>query len=128
MPRRVGAEIEHSRIPQRVGVALNKVGLPAADAAALSKLTDPSNLVPTHRESHAWMDSHAKKGGAKHDVLDDRVEFPLGSATNAELAAIAAALKRPGVNLDGAEGKSLRTWLTDEKKRRGTSAAGWEVP
>jgi hypothetical protein len=132
MPTRVQAELEHARIPQRVGAALVRVGVSPEEASAITKQTDPRNLVPANRESHAWMDEVARKTGAKRNptlpaALDDRDVHPLGSATNEEIAGIIATLKKPGVNLDSEEGTKLRQWLSREKQARGASAT-WEVP
>jgi len=133
MPERVGAEIEHKRIPQRMGRLLEEAGMPANDAAELTKLGDASNLEPTVKEWHAVVDSKAneinpnRNPGLKFS-LDDRKEFPLGSATNEELTAIVDRLRAKGVDLGATPaGKELRRILEVEKARRGASAR-WLVP
>jgi hypothetical protein len=132
MPARVGAEVEHSRIPQRIGGLLEKVGLSPTEARVLSKAGDPSNLEPTIKEWHAVVDAEARTIGTPRNPslpmsLDDRLERPLGSATNAEIAAIAHRLKGPGVQLNSPAGKKLREILAAEKTARGASA-DWDVP
>lgn len=133
MPERVGAEIEHKRIPQRMGRLLQDAGLDATDARELTKLGDASNLDPTVREWHAAVDQRAREINPGRNPqlaisLDDRVEFPLGSATNDELAAIVARLRDRGIDLGATEaGRNLRGILQGEKERRGASAK-WTVP
>ena len=133
MPERVGAEIEHKRIPQRMGRLLQEVGLDANDARELTKLGDASNLDPTVKEWHAAVDQRAREINPSRNrpltiSLDDRVEFPLGSATNEELAAIVDRLRERGIDLGKSEpGRNLRDILQVEKARRGASAK-WTVP
>jgi hypothetical protein len=133
MPERVGAEIEHKRIPQRMGRLLQEVGLDATDARELTKLGDASNLDPTVKEWHAVVDQRAREINPGRNPqltisLDDRVEFPLGSATNEELAAIVGRLRERGIDLGGSEpGRRLREILQREKERRGAWAK-WTVP
>ncbi|BDV31555.1 eCIS core domain-containing protein [Microbacterium terricola] len=134
MPERVGAEIEHSRIPQRVGKLLEDVGLEATEARELSKLGHSSNLDPTFRETHAAWDAEALKaeGGARNPslkaALDDRSEFPLTSATNEEIGAIVDRIRARGIDLGATErGRELREILRIQKLRAGHSAT-WVVP
>jgi hypothetical protein len=133
MPERVGAEIEHKRIPQRMGRLLQDVGLDANDARELTKLGDASNLDPTVKEWHAAVDQRAREINPSRNrsltiSLDDRVEFPLGSATNEEIAAIVDRLRERGIDLGKSEpGRNLREILQREKERRGAWAK-WTVP
>src|SRR6266516_7731102 len=133
MPRRVGAEIEHKRIPQRMGRLLVEAGLDPSEARELTKVGDPTNLEPTQKEWHAIVDRRAREINPGRNPtleisLDERVEFPLGSATNEELAAIVDRLAEREVDLGGSEeGLCLREILRAEKERRGASAT-WSVP
>ena len=133
MPPRVGAEIEHKRIPQRMGRLLEKAGFAASEARELTKLGDPSNLEPTHKEWHAVVDEEARKKNPNRNPtlassLDDRGDFPLGSATNEEITAIVDRIVKRGIDLGASEeGKRLREILSIEKERRRASAK-WTVP
>jgi hypothetical protein len=129
MPERVGAEIEHKRIPQRIGRMLEEAGLPANEARDLSKLGDASNLDPTHKQWHAAVDQKAKEINPNRNPtlpssLDDRAEFPLGGATNQEIAAMVDKLRQRGIDLDATPaGRELRRLLQVEKERRGAGAS-----
>jgi citrate lyase gamma subunit len=133
MPEHVRAEIEHRRIPQRMGRLLVAAGLDASEAMELTKLGDPSNLEPTVKEWHAVVDQRAREINPNRNrelelSLDDRVEFPFGSASDEELAAIVDRLRQRGVDLSASEaGKALRDILQREKERRG-AMAHWTVP
>ncbi|MFE9775571.1 DUF4157 domain-containing protein [Streptomyces sp. NPDC005931] len=135
MPARVRAEIEHARIPQRIGRLLEKAGVGKHRARELSKSGAASNLDPTVQDWHAVVDNLAhifngkrtKRNPVLPASLDDRAEFPLGSAGNEEIVEIIRALKQPGVDLDGPAGTRLREILTVEKARR-RGWATWEVP
>jgi Domain of unknown function (DUF4157) len=133
MPKRVGAEIEHERIPQRMGRLLKDVGLDATQADVLSLKGDPSNLEPTTKEWHAVGDTRAREINPNRNPtlkasLDDREQFPLGKASNAEIGKIVDAVDRAGIDLDSSEaGLRLREVLRVEKGRRGASAT-WRVP
>jgi Domain of unknown function (DUF4157) len=132
MPQRVGAEIEHKRIPQRMGRLLEDAGLSRNEARDLTKLGDPSNLEPTHKEWHAVVDEKARQINPNRNPtleasLDERLQYPLGSATNAEITEIVARLRARGVDLDATPaGREVKRILLDEKQRRGASAT-WEV-
>ena len=128
MPAHAQAELEHARIPQRVGKELIRVGVPPEEAAAVTKQTDPENLEPVNRESHAWMDEEARPGRNKTlpKALDDRDVHPFSSATDDEIARIIDVLKQKGGKFNSPEGDVLRKWLSLEKKRRPRSS--WEAP
>lgn len=134
-------EIEH-RIGQRVSSWLVKAGVAPKAAADAGMLTNPANLEPTTAGWHGASDSYrrqfeegTKKAGLS-PALDNRIERPLGGATNAEIAGIIKALKDGGADLAKpvtrertGERREL-TWrdiLAAEKARRGASAT-WEVP
>lgn len=137
MPSRLEAEIEHKRIPQRVGRWMAEAGVPVKDASALSKQGALDNLEPASKKWHSTLDESAARRRQGHDVndpmssLDQRTSRPLHDATNAEIADIVAALKKPGVDLDrtfNVEGQqqSWRDILAQEKARR--PGSDWSVP
>jgi len=131
MPVRLGAEIEHSRIPQRVVTLLEQAGLSTPEARALGKLGDPSNLELTHKDIHGFLDQVAQRFGRNTGAaaLDDRAEFPLASATNAELTAIVDTIRAKGIDLGQTpSGRELREILRREKQRRSGRASDWTVP
>ena len=133
IPERIGAEIEHKRIPQRMGRLLQEVGLNAGEARELTKLGDPSNLEPTVKEWHAVVDQRAREINPNRNrllrlSLDERVEFPFGSASNEELAAIVDRLRERRIDLGASlAGVELRKILGREKQRR-RAWARWTVP
>lgn len=122
-------ELEHRRIAQRVGNWLAKAGVPADEAAALTKRTDPSNLEPVSPAHHATVDEYRARFREGHDVgdpmssLDTRVQRPLEGATDQELADIIAALRKYDANLElpiqlETTKSTLRDVLQDEMARR----------
>ena len=122
-------ELEHRRIAQRVGNWLAKAGVPADEAAALTKRTDPSNLEPVSPAHHATVDEYRARFREGHDVadpmssLDTRVQRPLEGATDQELADIIAALRKYDADLDlpiqlETTKSTLRDVLQDEMARR----------
>jgi len=136
MPWSAEAEIEHERIPQRVGRWMEAVGVGRNRSRVVTGLGAESNLLPTNRDFHAVSDAIAHempgKSGAKRNPtlpasLDERATMPLASANKAELAAIVAELRKPGVDLNTPAGEKLRAALTAEKARRGHDCP-WEVP
>jgi hypothetical protein len=139
MPENTQAEIEHARIPQRVGrlLAHADVGVPKTRARTLTKLGSSGNLEAVSKDVHAVLDQEAKKTGTPRNPtlpasIDDRIDFPLGSASNQEISDIVDAtrdaVRRRGVRLQDTDaGNKLRTILTTEKARRGASAT-WTVP
>ncbi|MGW6194615.1 eCIS core domain-containing protein [Kribbella sp. NPDC055110] len=139
MPRDSHAEIEHARIPQRVGRLLVDVGIPETRARTLSKLGSSGNLEGVSKEVHAVLDQEAKKTGTPRNPtlpasIDDRIDFPLGSASNQEISDMvdatrdAVRARGPQAHLrDTAAGQKLHDILTIEKTRRGASAT-WTVP
>jgi hypothetical protein len=139
MPRESRAEIEHARIPQRIGRLLVNVGIPATRARTLSKLGSSGNLEPVSKDVHAVLDQEAKKIGTPRNPtlpasIDDRSEFPLGSASNQEISDIvdatrdAVRARGPGARLQDTDaGDRLHKILTAEKARRHGDAT-WTVP
>ena len=142
MPPRLGAEIEHARIPQRAGDMLEEVGVNSNTARRVTKVGDPDNLMPTRKEIHAIVDQAALETNPARNPslkisLDTRSAAPFREATNEEMADIVEAIKDvridPTKPLKGKElsdfleaQKKLRGFLEAEKKLRPTST--WEVP
>jgi hypothetical protein len=133
------AEVEHARIPQRVGKWLANAGVPVGEAASVSKLTDPGNLVPASKRLHEIVDESAARRRTGHNrddpvsSLDNRATHPLADATDQEIGKIVEALEKHGADLDKkfdvTGNKDLQSWreiLTNEKARR--SSAKWNVP
>lgn len=132
MPERLGAEIEHERIPQRVQALAEEAGLSPADANEVFRAADSSNLLPTNREVHAAWDEVARWDRSRNPTLpnslDERFTFPLGGARDDEIAAIVDRLNARGIKLgDKPAGLELREILRAEKERR-KSMARWTVP
>ncbi len=133
MPKRVKAEIEHARIPQRVGRMLQEAGLDATASDIVTLKGDPKNLEPTVKEWHAVGDARAHEIDPNRNPtlaapLDDRIEFPLGRASNEEIQDIIDALNDAKINLgDTDAGRQFRKILETEKARR-RAWATWQVP
>jgi hypothetical protein len=136
IPSRFQAEIEH-RIPQRVGRWMAKAGVPPKEAAAATKLNDPENLESASKSWHEKVDEMKARFRSGHDKtdpmssLDTRAGRPLGQASDAEIATMVTALKKPGVNLDvevdvNGTKTTLRNVFRDEKTRRPGST--WDAP
>jgi hypothetical protein len=123
------AELEHSRIPQRVGNWLAKAGVPLEEAAALTKRTELSNLDPASSRWHATVDEYRAQFSEGYDPqdpmssLDTRVQHPLEGLRDDELADILATVKKYGANLDlpvmlGTRKVTLGDVLRDEMATR----------
>jgi hypothetical protein len=100
-------------------------------------LNDPSNLTSASKGFHETVDEQRvrfRAGRDKNDPmssLDTRTGRPLQEASDQEIAAMVASLKKPGVKLDmqvNVDGKktTLRDVFRDEKAKRPDST--WEVP
>ena len=140
MPRRLGAEIEHARIPQRIGRMLEKAAADKTTAARkvtrsqvrkLTKLGDPSNLMPTRKEIHAIVDEEARQYPHRNPTaefsLDSRSEAPFREATDGEIGEIVQWIEDRGIDLGKTdEGVALRGFLKAEKSLRPSST--WTVP
>jgi Domain of unknown function (DUF4157) len=136
MPSRLGAEIEHARIPQRAGDMLEAVGVDPNTARRVTKVGDPDNLMPTRKEIHAIVDKPAHEIQPSRNPtlpvsLDVRATAPFREATNEEIADIIEAIKNRRVAVPETEAQKqalekLRGFLADEKKLRPSST--WEVP
>jgi hypothetical protein len=94
---------------------------------------DPKNLEPTVKEWHAVGDARAREINPNRNrtleaSLDDRIEFPLGRASNEEIQAMIDALNAAEIDLAAsAAGLKFRDILKVEKARRGAWAK-WTVP
>jgi hypothetical protein len=132
MPSRLGAEIEHARIPQRAGEMLEEVGVDPNTARRVTKVGDPDNLMPTRKEIHAIVDEPARvlnpgRNPTLEFSLDVRTTAPFREATDEEIADIVKAIKDRRIDLGKtAAGKRLRGFLDAEKKLRPSST--WTVP
>ena len=132
MPARLGAEIEHARIPQRVEEMLEGIGVDANTARKVTKVGDPDNLMPTRKEVHAIVDEPARvinpnRNPTLEFSLDVRTTAPFREATDDEISAIVKAIEDRQINLGkSAGGRRLRAFLDAEKKLRPFSM--WTVP
>jgi hypothetical protein len=136
MPSRLGAEIEHARIPQRAGDMLEAVGVDPNTARRVTKVGDPDNLMPTRKEIHAIVDEAARVTNPNRNPtlefsLDVRSDAPFREATNEEIADIVKAIKNRRLAVPETEAQKqaleiLRGFLKAEKKLRPSST--WEVP
>jgi hypothetical protein len=70
-PNRPGQtwELEHG-VPQRVGAALEQLGLSRADAARLSRASDPHNLMEVTPLEHSFFDAEAHGFGRQRGDVD----------------------------------------------------------
>jgi hypothetical protein len=132
MPSRLGAEIEHARIPQRAGEMLEEAGVDPNTARRVTKVGDPDNLMPTRKEIHAIVDEPARvinpnRNPTLEFSLDVRTAAPFREATDEEIVDIVKAIKDGQIDLSKTwAGKRLRDFLAAEKKLRPSST--WEVP
>ena len=132
MPSRLGAEIEHARIPQRAGDLLVEAGVDANTARRVTKVGDPDNLMPTRKEIHAIVDEPARiinpnRNPTLEFSLDVRSDAPFREATDKEITDIVKAIEDGGIDLSKTQrGRELRSFLEAEKKLRPSST--WEVP
>lgn len=136
MPSRLGAEIEHARIPQRAGKMLEQAGVDPNTARRVTKVGDPDNLIPTRKEIHAIVDEPARvinpnRNPTLEFSLDVRANAPFREATDEEIADIVKAIKNRPIAVPETEAQKqalerIRGFLADEKKLRPSST--WEVP
>jgi hypothetical protein len=132
VPWKLGAEIEHARIPQRVGELLEEAGVNPNVARRVTKVGDPDNLMPTVKEIHAIVDEYARllnpnRNPTLRFSLDVRATAPFREATDAELTTIVQAITDGKIVLSRTQaGRALRDALEAEKKLRPSST--WTVP
>ncbi len=120
MPSRLGAEIEHARIPQRAGDLLEEVGVDPNTARRVTKVGDPDNLMPTRKEIHAIFDEPARvinpnRNPTLEFSLDVRADAPFREATDDEIAEIVKAIKDHQIDLGKTE-TGTTPWLSRRRE------------